>query len=456
MNLKNLILLTSIILLLVSCSSKGDTCNATYFGGHIVNPRQNFVTLSKNDKIVDTLYLDKENNFLAQIEVESEGIYSFNHSIEYQYVYIQPKDSILIRLNTWDFDESLVFSGRGSEKNNFLISLYLQNEKEALSYVPYYKLSSDKFEEKIAASLSENNLLYKQLQESGIKITSEFNELAEVAINYPLYKIKELYTWRYKHNRNNENDLELSESFFEFRDKIDFGNKFLASYAPYYNYLSTYLYGAAMTKSKSDNSNFIENHLNMIVEYVKIEPLKNMLLYQAFYSDFRKNKNSCTLDPNGLKIFEEHCTDDKYISRIKSLGKDCEMISQNASIDNFEVTTISNNKIKINSIIKNSKTVIYFWSPEIISPHMLVKRVNYLEGKFPNLLFVGVNMNPSPLSDLFHKKLGNQYYLTKESSAHGYIKSLEPRTILINKKGEILNSFTYLSSPYLEKQLKEL
>ena len=138
MNFKNLISLACLVFVLGSCSLKGDSCNATYFGGQIVNPGENFITLSKDDIVIDTIYLDKENNFLTQINIEEEGLYSFKHSLEYQYVYIQPRDSILIRLNNWDFDESLVFSGRGSEKNNFLISLYLQNEEEQISYKTYY------------------------------------------------------------------------------------------------------------------------------------------------------------------------------------------------------------------------------------------------------------------------------------------------------------------------------
>ena len=43
---------------------------------------------------------------------------------------LQEGDSILIRLNTKEFDESLVFSGQGSEINNFLIEMFLAHEEE--------------------------------------------------------------------------------------------------------------------------------------------------------------------------------------------------------------------------------------------------------------------------------------------------------------------------------------
>ena len=45
-----------------------------------------------------------------------------------------PTDSVLMYLNTWDFDESLIFSGKGGSKNNFLINLYLQQEKNEKNF----------------------------------------------------------------------------------------------------------------------------------------------------------------------------------------------------------------------------------------------------------------------------------------------------------------------------------
>ena len=39
----------------------------------------------------------------------------------------------MFRLNTLDFDESLVFTGEGAKKNNYLINLFLEHEKEEKS-----------------------------------------------------------------------------------------------------------------------------------------------------------------------------------------------------------------------------------------------------------------------------------------------------------------------------------
>lgn len=448
----NLLLLFITIVTLTSCTNSSEVCDATYFGGHIINPKQNFVTLSKNDIVIDTIYLDSYNNFIAQVDVMEEGLYNFNHGIEYQYIYFEPKDSILIRLNTWDFDESLAFSGRGAEKNNFLITLYLQNEKEEQNFSPYYNLNSEKFEEKIASSRAVNNFLYNQLKESGIQITPEFDQLAQIAINYPLNRKKEFYPFIHK-NRFQSNDYPtVSDTYFDFRKDIDLNQGAFISFAPYYSYVSSYI-NVISYKDKPMESNQTVIVLNTIIDHITVERLRNMLLRQTIYNDFREAKMTCAINKEALEIFNDNCTNEDFLYQINALAADCEEVTQNDNIDNFEVQSTANKILKINSIIKNKKAVIYFWSPTIISPDMLVKKVKYLELKYPELVFVGINMDPTELSNKVNSKLLNQYSLPKTSSAHKFVKSLEPRTILIDSEGIVTNSFTYLTSPHLERQL---
>ena len=103
--------------------TKEDT--ATYFGGKILHPKSNHVILFDFEKAVDTIYLKEDNTFLGKIDSLKEGLYYFKHGPEHQYIYLEPQDSLLLRLNTWDFDESLVFAGKGAERNNILIDIFL-------------------------------------------------------------------------------------------------------------------------------------------------------------------------------------------------------------------------------------------------------------------------------------------------------------------------------------------
>ncbi|NJM79653.1 MAG: hypothetical protein HC854_08650 [Flavobacterium sp.] len=90
-----------------------------YFGGEIINPQDNYVLFLKDDTVIDTIFLDKNNRFLHKFDSLSPGLYTFKHNPEYQYIYFDKNDSLMIRLNSFDFDNSLTFCGRGDEKNNF-------------------------------------------------------------------------------------------------------------------------------------------------------------------------------------------------------------------------------------------------------------------------------------------------------------------------------------------------
>ena len=44
-------------------------------------------------------------------------------------MFFDKNDSLMIRLNSNDFDNTLMFCGRGDEKNNFMMELYLKDMK---------------------------------------------------------------------------------------------------------------------------------------------------------------------------------------------------------------------------------------------------------------------------------------------------------------------------------------
>ncbi|MFC5048795.1 hypothetical protein [Aquimarina hainanensis] len=104
-------------LILYSCGTeKEEIRESTYFGGEIVNPNSHYIILYREYGKGDTIYLDKNNRFLYKMDSLQEGAYLFYHSPENQIVLLEKGDSTLIRLNTLEFDESLVFTGDGAKK----------------------------------------------------------------------------------------------------------------------------------------------------------------------------------------------------------------------------------------------------------------------------------------------------------------------------------------------------
>ena len=117
---------------LIGCKKDNNSSqdNYAYIGGQIINPKNNFVVITKSETTLDTIILDGNNRFLFKINDLEQGLYTFRHGDEFQMILLEPSDSIIFRLNTLDFDESLVYTGKGDKKNNYFINEFLQNEKK--------------------------------------------------------------------------------------------------------------------------------------------------------------------------------------------------------------------------------------------------------------------------------------------------------------------------------------
>ncbi|WP_456379600.1 TlpA family protein disulfide reductase [Lutibacter sp.] len=451
-----------LVILTFSCTST-DKDSTTSFGGEIINPKTSFVLFLKDNKVIDTLSLDKNNRFFNKYKLLNEGLYTFIHGNEFQYIYLEPADSILIRLNTWDFDKSLVYSGKGSAKNEFLINLFLQNGKEEKEMYQYFSLSEANFQKKIDSLLNNRLKIYNDFSTTQTQISEGFKKLTSTAINYPLYRLKEMYPYYYKRAHKLDKSPLISENFYNFRSEISLDEEDLVSFYPYQNYVVSYLYNLSYKLKENDTSknNITVNILNSAIQHIKLKDFKNTLLKKIIINDFFKSKSTCSINNKALDIFLKNCSNPLYITQVKNLVDDSRFVLNNEPLHNFEIVSYNNTNSTINAITKGKNSVIYFWSTAFMSPEYLVSRIKYLENKFPNILFVGINMQTSTEDltkdpNLKLLDISKQFKLTENSYALNYLTSNYPRTIIVNKEGLVKNGFTYLDSRKLNSELRKL
>jgi len=457
-------LITSLFLItLFGCSEQSQTLKSdTYFGGEIINPKSKYVLFLKDDAVMDTIYLNKKNRFITKFKNLAEGLYTFKHGNEFQYVYLQPSDSVLVRLNTWNFDESLVFSGKGSSKNEFLINLFLQNERDDKAMSRYFNLNENDFEHKIDSLAKQREATFKDfasLQKD--KISTNYRKLVNTAIYFPLYSLKEIYPYYYRMAHKQKDFPIINSDFYKYRSKINLNEKSLVSFYPYQNYIVSYLYNLSYQNKDISEKKLTNTLLHEIVNHIKLEKFKNTLLRRVVINDFLKSEPTCSIDQSALVYFLQNCTNNDYKKQLKSLVHDSKYVKNNTPLHDFEVKTFSNEVKTINKIIKDKKTVIYFWSTEYMSTDYLASRIRYLTYTYPNMLFIGIHLQDEN-SDLKNDpnlkllNINNQYTLTNNSYAKQYLTSNYPRVIIVNKKGIVVNGFTYLDSKYLNSQLDKL
>lgn len=452
-----------ILLLVISCKTANNKESVTYFGGQIINPKSNFVLFLKDNNVIDTISLDKNNHFIANYKSLKEGLYTFKHGIEFQYIYLEPSDSILVRLNTWDFDESLVFSGKGSGKNEFLLNLFLRNENEDILMRQYFGLNEKEFSQKIGDLSNQKKLLYLEFENNNNNVSEGFTKLTNAAINYPLYRWKEVYPFYHKKVNQLSKVPEVSDSFYEFRKHVNLNEENLLSFYPYRNYVTNYLYHISYKIKEEDpsKSNITINMLNSIVENVNIEGFRNSLLKNIVVDEFLKRQSTCSINEETLNIFLENCSNKDYKKEVIKLVNDSEYVLNHKPLKDFIIKSYDDRELSITNIIENHKSVIYFWSSNYMDAEHLLKEIKRFELKYPNILFIGVNMqsglyNLSNSSNIKLIDYQKQFKLPEDSYARNYLTSNYPRTIMVDDQGIVTNGFTHLDSNLFNSELNKL
>lgn len=412
--MKKLLLILFVITAFSSCNTKSDSsCGSAFIGGEIVNPVNDHLVLYDDSTPIDTLYLDKDNRFSYEIETLSPGLHSFIHGGEYQVLVLEPNDSIMVRLNTLDFDKSLVFTGRGSKKNNFLINLYNDFDTEDKTIYKVSKLVPEQF---LATVDSLRNEKLNNLNIFATKYESSplFKKVALANINYGYSTHKELYPFRYFGRHELKNKSNLPANFYDFRTEIDYNEDVLKDFYPYYNFLFPHFNNLALeryfevTKDSIFNKNSIIynlNKLDLMEEHVANEDIKNNLLKYATRNFLSYNISDVDCDMM-YESFQKKSTSKKHKDYITSLYTTLKELRPGNKFPNVDVLDYKNQVVNINTMF-DKPTIIYFWS-HAVKNHFKNshKKAAELKKAYPNINFISININAEKLS--MWKRLLNQ------------------------------------------------
>lgn len=462
--MKKFLLLLVFISLLNSCADrKQKDDSGAWFGGQIINPTADFVVFTKNDVVIDSIYLDADNKFLYRIEKVDKGIYNFIHN-EYQIIYLEPDDSLMLHVNTLEFDESLAFSGEGSKKNNFLINMFLHNEKEAEQMPRFYLLEVDAFTEKLDSMKANrmtmlNNFLSKK------DACTHFSEIAKASIVYDYYLKKEVYPFAHYGFGNTEKHQNLPENYYNFREKVDYNNPELQSYYPYYRFLNQHFDYLAFESYNTESSTFnresyIHNYhkLNLINQKVSLESLKNKLLRTTIRT-YLINAKELDEEKKLLELYLSYNTNAQHASEINQLAASTVLLLPGNKLPVVKVEGRNGVKTSLSEIIRRP-TVIYFWSTNWTNHHKNVHaKADELKQKYPEFDFIAVSTDEQQevwLQTLIRNSYIDTYeyrFTEKDIALQNLVINSINKVLIVDKNGFIIDNHANLFRNQFEEQL---
>lgn len=442
-------------ILLLGCSAKEEDSH-TYFGGKIINPKTDHVVLFYQEKAIDTFKLDDNDSFLKKINLEKEGLYYFKHGIEHQYVYIEPKDSILVRLNTYKFDETLVFSGKGADRNNMLVDCFIDSEKDERRFYKLYKLEPDEFRTEVNKLENLKMKRFEQFVDRNQNETESFKNVLKMALTYPLYSKVERYPLARRETNHTLRLNELDSTFYSHRNKVSMNQDSIMFFYAYRDFLMSHLYNSVFSEGLDINSDeFTIQLMNKIDGHVGFESIKNTLLRQITIGHFYR-KSSCAINKSAFQTFFEKSTSEEDKQLVSRLLSDISSVHKGEKLNSFGIVDYNHTEHNIQNVIRGKNSVVYFWNPDYMSKGYVSSKINYLSRKYPNINFVGINLKDGKHNRIRRIDIKSQFYLHESSKANEFLTSQMPRTILVNKKGIVVNGYASLSSQNIYQQVGEL
>lgn len=448
-----------------SCSEKyGKKDFTAYFGGEVQNPQNPYVLLYKDTKVIDTLKLNENNRFFKKFDSLAPGLYSFVHEPEYQYVYFEKNDSILVSINAQDFDESIVFTGRGEQKNNFLMEMYLRNQRDWDNLFNLMDASLPQFEKSID-EIHNNNIKYYNDKKEYLKWSDNFDVFAKAALDMPYYSKKEVYPIVHQIRTGNDVVEQLPKDYYSYRKNIDYNNVLLSAYSPFVKYLSYMLNNMAVINY---HNHFTDadlslktniNKMNIADTLIDNEKVKNTILNNIAFTYLLEDQNMAK-NQKFMEVYHRYSTDRSQKNEITKIGSAIQLLKTNQILPEVKLRSVDGKIISSNTFPKG-KTVIFFWTDEAQN-HMMQahKKVIDLKKKYPAYNFIGVNLdkNPEKWAKIIEKNkfqdVTELQCVNFDDLKYKWAITKIHRTIILDQNGNIKNAFTNLFNNDIEEYLK--
>jgi hypothetical protein len=118
--------ITYLLLLFVSISFAQTTAKVS-FTAKIENRNSDTLTIYGPKKFKLDIPVDQKGVFQSSFEI-TEGLHQFTDGKESSMLYLKDGDDLNLTMNAAEFDETIVYKGKGEKENNFLAQKALTDE----------------------------------------------------------------------------------------------------------------------------------------------------------------------------------------------------------------------------------------------------------------------------------------------------------------------------------------
>lgn len=441
---KSIFLAVLSALFIISCD-KNEPKDYTAFAGKIINPQSDSVYLFFPDR-EKAFALNEKGEFYDTIHLDQKGYFYFSDGREQAELFLFSGDSLYITLDTKQFDESIVYSGIGADKNNYLVKKFLKEEAVGTSSAELFSLNPAEFQKKFKTHSDE---LEKDLNAS--KTEAEFKEIEKRNLKYGYLSLLAQYPDAHKYFTGNE--PALPAGFLKDLDGISYDNQEDYKLIPYYKDLIINKYMLDIEKAGSPKD------LDEMVSKIKSKEIREDLVGALFYRISSTNPDSESIN----EIIQKYSQNEQLKMRSLQKTNAIKNLLVGKASPKFSYQDINGKKVSLDDF-KGKLVYIDVWAtwcgPCIQEIPALKKLKEDYKGK--NVKIISISIDVQKDFDKWKQMVaekqlkGVQLFADndwKSEFVKAYGIDAIPRFLLIDKNGNILSADAPRPS---DKSIREL
>lgn len=453
-----------IIFLIAVLSCKEKSADGTILRGFFPNSKDSSVVLYANDIPIDTAYLNKDKNFIFHLNITESKLFNFETGDKFQYVFLEPNDSLVVYANALRFDQSISFSGRGSAINNFIIAQTNDSNEDVMK--AYFSLPPIQYKEKMDSLYIQRKREYDTFVKGNPNLSDKAKKLAFVSVMFPIYKEMEIYPFVYQGKDTTPISELLPNNFYDYRENINYNDNFLEYFRPYYRYMVMYINNLAFTKYTYDKHTLMDVSRELGFHLEKIKIIDSLFAKGSLRDNLYRNAAYAY-----IFNIQEHIDYKDYFDKFAKYNKDNEHKAELDKVFNnvialqagkvppdFDLINTKGEPTKFSEILQHEVTIYYFWSVNQRElSNLIFDRIKQLKSLYPNVKFVGIDIGQD--KNQWRKKISeiqstDQYHSINfmDLSQKFLINNIN-KSLIIDKNGRIISAFEDIFSPNLEKLL---
>ncbi|NMM47762.1 TlpA family protein disulfide reductase [Marinigracilibium pacificum] len=382
-----------------------------------------------------------DGTFNDTLRINYEGYFDLKIDEEKALLYLSNGADINLQTDYEAFDDSLTFTGKGAEENNYLAEKVKTVSKPTYEYAVFYSQPENEFKNQVE-SIKENSLNLVNNYEG---VSEDFVKVEEANIGYEYHNYLSSYPIYYKMFTQSDS-LELADGFYSENESFNYTDEKAFKTSPIYRDLVIKHYATELNNyTISNNDNY---HLGFI-ELINTMPkgiVKEEFMHTMAFGMLKPNEYL----EKTYSLYLENTSREDYLKEYKEKYDSFKSLTEDRPSPNFEFENYEGGKTTLESL-RGKYVYIDVWAtwcgPCIKEIPELTKLQEQYADK--NISFVSISVDSKDDYETWKnmvkdKNLGGIQLFAdngfQSDFMEAYVVEAIPRFILIGPDGNIVKA----------------